>query len=241
MTVPAAAFGLTGDGPEPRAPAGELLNFASGDDFTCWEAQLAATGNCANPVRLSGRIDAIDRGTGEIAPIYDTASEPGGVLRIPCGNRREDICPPCSDVYKGDARQIIRPWAADEARAFLAAAKPDPLHTAFVLLILYGLRRGEVLGLRWVTSTSTVERSRSASSYSGSAASCSSPRSRPRPGNGACRCLMRPPKRSNSRLSGRLSTASTWARPGQKPGSCSPRAPGGPSNRATSSDPSAHP
>src|SRR5262249_4424009 len=31
-----------------------------------------------------------------------------GVLRIPCGNRREDICPPCSDVYKGDARQIIR-------------------------------------------------------------------------------------------------------------------------------------
>src|SRR5262249_27429169 len=40
--------------------------------------------------------------------IYDTANEPGGVLRIPCGNRREDICPPCSDVYKGDARQIIR-------------------------------------------------------------------------------------------------------------------------------------
>jgi Replication initiator protein, pSAM2 len=30
------------------------------------------------------------------------------VLRIPCGNRREDICPPCSQVYRGDARQIIR-------------------------------------------------------------------------------------------------------------------------------------
>src|SRR5438034_1322879 len=28
-------------------------------------------------------------------------------------------------------------------------ARPDPLYTAFVLLILYGLRRGETLGLRW--------------------------------------------------------------------------------------------
>ena len=46
-------------------------------------------------------------------------------------------------------RDTIRPWAADEARAFLSAAKPDPLYVAFVLLIFYGLRRGEVLGLRW--------------------------------------------------------------------------------------------
>jgi integrase len=46
-------------------------------------------------------------------------------------------------------RGRIRPWAAGEARAFLAAARPDPLYTAFVLLILYDLRCGEVLGLRW--------------------------------------------------------------------------------------------
>jgi len=43
----------------------------------------------------------------------------------------------------------VRPWTADEARRFLAACKPDPLYVAFVLLVLYGLRRGEVLGLRW--------------------------------------------------------------------------------------------
>ena len=36
------------------------------------------------------------------------------------------------------------PWWADEARA----SWPDPLHPAFVMLILYGLRRGEALGLR---------------------------------------------------------------------------------------------
>ncbi|QFY05287.1 tyrosine-type recombinase/integrase [Nonomuraea phyllanthi] len=41
-------------------------------------------------------------------------------------------------------------WTADEARAFLRAARSDPLHPAFVLLLLYGLRRGEALGLRWI-------------------------------------------------------------------------------------------
>jgi integrase len=43
----------------------------------------------------------------------------------------------------------VRPWSADEATAFLRAAESDPLYPAFVLLILYGMRRGEVLGLRW--------------------------------------------------------------------------------------------
>lgn len=98
MTVPATTLGVNGDGPESRASADELLTLASGDDFARWEQQLAATGNCANPVRLRGRIDAIDRTTGEKATIYDTAREPGGVLRIPCGNRREHICPACSEV-----------------------------------------------------------------------------------------------------------------------------------------------
>lgn len=45
------------------------------------------------------------------------------------------------------ARQ--HPWSAAEARAFLRAARRDPLYPAFVLLLAYGLRRGEVLGLSW--------------------------------------------------------------------------------------------
>ncbi len=43
----------------------------------------------------------------------------------------------------------VHPWTVDEASRFLAAAKQDPLYPAFALLLLYGLRRGEVLGLRW--------------------------------------------------------------------------------------------
>jgi integrase len=42
-----------------------------------------------------------------------------------------------------------QPWSADEARRFLAAARSDPLYPAFVLLLVYGLRRGEVLCLSW--------------------------------------------------------------------------------------------
>lgn len=43
----------------------------------------------------------------------------------------------------------VVPWTPAEALAFLAASRADPLYPAFVLLLLYGMRRGEVLGLRW--------------------------------------------------------------------------------------------
>jgi len=39
-------------------------------------------------------------------------------------------------------------WTVEEVRAFLAVAKADRLHVAW-LLALYGLRRGEIAGLRW--------------------------------------------------------------------------------------------
>jgi integrase len=44
-----------------------------------------------------------------------------------------------------------KPWSADEARRFLEAARSasDPLFAAYVLVLVLGLRRGEVLGLSW--------------------------------------------------------------------------------------------
>ncbi|PGH49133.1 site-specific integrase [Streptomyces sp. Ru87] len=41
------------------------------------------------------------------------------------------------------------PWTLDETLTFLEEARRDPLYAAFVLGIAMGLRRGEVLGLRW--------------------------------------------------------------------------------------------
>lgn len=49
----------------------------------------------------------------------------------------------------GWERGDINPWTVDEARRFLAAASTHRLYPAFLLLLVYGLRRGEVLGLRW--------------------------------------------------------------------------------------------
>ena len=95
-------------GPDSGAGASACDDTVTWADFRAWEYQLATTGTCSHPIRLTGRIDAIDRMTGEVAPVYDTAREPGGVLHVACGNRRESVCPACSQVYKRDARQLVR-------------------------------------------------------------------------------------------------------------------------------------
>src|SRR5262249_7335464 len=92
----------------PLPSIDDLLDLAASDDFHRWEAQLAATGHCAHPIRLAGRIAATDGGPARLAVMYDPAPDPGAPLRTACGNRREDVCPACSEVYKNDARQIIR-------------------------------------------------------------------------------------------------------------------------------------
>jgi hypothetical protein len=71
-------------------------------DDTSWHT------DCRRPIPLRGRIDAVDVATGELRPIYDTGTEPGGVLLTACGNRREKVCPACSQVYKRDARQLVK-------------------------------------------------------------------------------------------------------------------------------------
>jgi integrase len=43
----------------------------------------------------------------------------------------------------------VQPWSAEEAKQFLHGARHHRQYAAYLLLLLYGLRRGEVLGLRW--------------------------------------------------------------------------------------------
>ena len=43
----------------------------------------------------------------------------------------------------------MRTWTPDELRSFLEYVQDDPLHAAWVLSANTGMRRGEVLGLRW--------------------------------------------------------------------------------------------
>jgi integrase len=47
-------------------------------------------------------------------------------------------------------RKVV-PWDSDEARRFLESARADedPMYAAYVLVLVMGLRKGEVLGLTW--------------------------------------------------------------------------------------------
>jgi integrase len=48
-------------------------------------------------------------------------------------------------------RRHVEPWSVEEARRFLASARSDedPMFAAYVLILVLGLRRGEVLALGW--------------------------------------------------------------------------------------------
>jgi integrase len=50
-------------------------------------------------------------------------------------------------------KRPLKPWKVEEARRFLVSALEDrdPRYAAFVLILVLGLRRGEILGLRWST------------------------------------------------------------------------------------------
>jgi hypothetical protein len=83
----------------------ELVQRAARPDFARFEAQLRSSGYCARPIRLQGRIETCD-GNGH-RRVWSTSTEPDGILRKACGNRREAVCPSCAERYRGDAYQLI--------------------------------------------------------------------------------------------------------------------------------------
>jgi integrase len=54
-------------------------------------------------------------------------------------------------VSKPRKSRKVKPWTVEKAQQFLASAREadDSLYAAFVLILVLGLRRGEVLGLAW--------------------------------------------------------------------------------------------
>lgn len=46
-------------------------------------------------------------------------------------------------------RKTITPWTPEESATFLAAARNHRWYGAYLMVLSYGMRRGEVLGLRW--------------------------------------------------------------------------------------------
>ncbi|MGH2944832.1 MAG: replication initiator [Solirubrobacteraceae bacterium] len=83
----------------------ELAARAGRPDFPRLEAQLRSSGYCARPVRLQGHVEVCEGGRRR--RVWSTDTEPDQILRKACGNRREAVCPPCAERYRGDAYQLL--------------------------------------------------------------------------------------------------------------------------------------
>ena len=74
---------------------------------------------------LTGWTLAKDKTTGETLHHYTTANEPGGRLRVACGNRRASRCPSCAWTYAGDTYHLIRAGLAGDDRRDIPANVRD--------------------------------------------------------------------------------------------------------------------
>ncbi|MFJ6505729.1 replication initiator protein RepSA [Streptomyces sp. NPDC091879] len=86
----------------------DLLRVANSPGFDRWRDQVRRTGGCSDPIHLVGQTVTRDRATGDVLYSYSTADEPGGRLRVACGNRRASRCPSCAWTYAGDTYHLIR-------------------------------------------------------------------------------------------------------------------------------------
>ncbi|MFI2346893.1 replication initiator protein RepSA [Streptomyces sp. NPDC019443] len=106
---------------------GDLLRVASAPDFDRWQDQIKKTGGCAQPIHLTGWSLTRDKTSGQVLHTYSTEDEPGGRLRIACGNRRASRCQPCAYLYAGDAYRLVRAGlAGDDAMNIPAAVRERP-------------------------------------------------------------------------------------------------------------------
>lgn len=97
-------------------------------------SQVRRAGYCSHPIRLQGQLDAVDLRTGVMRSVVDSADEPGGALLVACRNRRATACPACSEIYRGDAWQLIAaglrggkgisPVVGSRPRAFVTLTAP---------------------------------------------------------------------------------------------------------------------
>ncbi|MGX4691224.1 replication initiator protein RepSA [Streptomyces sp. JNUCC 63] len=104
---------------------GDLLRVASAFDYHRWEDQVRRTGGCADPIHLRGWVLHKDKTTGQVLHHYSTEHEPGGRLRVACGNRRASRCPACAWTYAGDTYHLIRAGLAGDDRRDIPATVRD--------------------------------------------------------------------------------------------------------------------
>ncbi|MBY8886838.1 replication initiation protein [Streptomyces sp. PTM05] len=90
------------------ATLADVLRVAGSPGFDRIQDQIRRTGGCSDPIHLQGATVTRHRVTGQVLHAYSTDTEPGGRLRIACGNRRASRCPACAWTYAGDTYHLIR-------------------------------------------------------------------------------------------------------------------------------------
>ncbi|MGW3154829.1 replication initiator protein RepSA [Streptomyces sp. NPDC001089] len=103
----------------------DLLRVANAPGFDRWQEQIRRTGGCSHPIRLQGQTTTRDRTTGDVLYSYSTENEPGGMLRVACGNRRASRCPACAWTYAGDTYHLIRAGITGDANKGVATVVRD--------------------------------------------------------------------------------------------------------------------
>ncbi|WP_018801724.1 tyrosine-type recombinase/integrase [Salinispora arenicola] len=114
--------------------------------------QCCAQGKDARRPELKKRCCALGRCCGDV-PSARTVKDDRGVLRSALNHAatEETVTRNAAALVKLPPirRRRGRAWTSDEARRFLESARADcdPLYAAYVLILVLGLRKGEVLGL----------------------------------------------------------------------------------------------
>ncbi|MFI9730685.1 replication initiator protein RepSA [Streptomyces sp. NPDC052092] len=128
LPVPPAAVAdvAAAVGTDPLTLA-DLLRVANTPGFDRWQEQIRRTGGCSNPIHLMGSTVTRDAKTGDVLYSYSTEQEPGGRLRVACGNRRASRCPACAWTYAGDTYHLIRAGiTGDEGKDVPATVRDHP-------------------------------------------------------------------------------------------------------------------
>ncbi|MFG3422347.1 tyrosine recombinase XerC [Micromonospora sp. NPDC048063] len=137
---------------------GKRLDRLQVRDVQTWINEVARTCQCcaqgkdARRPELRRRCCALGRCCGD-TPSARTVKDIRGVLRSALNHAATE------ELVTRNAAALVKPppvrrrrgraWTSDEARRFLESARADrdPLYAAYVLILVLGLRKGEVLGL----------------------------------------------------------------------------------------------
>src|SRR5215207_6377285 len=127
-------------------------------DVRTWIARVQTTCQCCaqgkDAARSTPRCCAAGNCCGQ-RPSEWTVHQALRILRAALGEavRDELVTRNVAGLVRAPAPRTSRKaiWSVEDARRFLDSSfrDRDPLHPAYVLMLVLGLRRGELLGLRW--------------------------------------------------------------------------------------------